>query len=149
MNTKPFPTPSRQFSLTDNVELVRVDELYQANHNQFEMIPFKQNLTLRRAAAKFGINPSKYNIYQVLPATANTTTANNFKLISRNYNQFIQRKSTYFFVNVQFNKTREELELLLFEAWETHIGAGQSTVCFPVTPDHFKFIMPSRGKRFR
>jgi hypothetical protein len=150
MNTKPFPTPSRQFSLTNNIEIAKIDEIYQNNHNQFDMIPFAEELTLRRAAARFGINPGQYNIFQISPPTFNVTKASQFRLIDRNYNEFIQRRSTYFFINVQINKTKAKLALLLFETWKTNAGADRiSTVYFPVIPDRFRYIMPSRGKRFR
>lgn len=141
-----FPQPYESISLTNNIEFVKVDEIYEPIHNQFEIV--RQAHTpkqIRQEASAFNIFPSGYQAY-----LASQITSTGLKLTPVNYTDTLKAKSTYFFINININKSRRILEERCFEIWRTRAGtAFQGSVYFPPELNRFPYVMPSRGVVFR
>lgn len=134
------------FSLTNYIELVKVDELDVPKHNRFEMVRQQFDpLTLRQVVSAYNIFADGYDAFLVT-----AILHGQFKIVPVLFTDHFLRQSIYFFVNKKIEKSRYVLELKLFEIWRTIAGANfQGTVYKPSTLNRFPYIMPSRGVVFR
>lgn len=145
-DTRPFPQPFESIGLTNHIELIKVDELYNPKHNKFEMIRQIDGMPdLKHIASLLGVTTSRYDAYQA------TLIQNGFKLTLVDYRSAPQRNSIYFFINKNFStKPFSVIQKQAYEIWQERAGADfQGSVYFPSTPNRFPFVMPSRGKIFR
>lgn len=145
-DTRPFPQPFESISLTNYVELIKVDELYNPNHNGFEIIrQVYQMPDIKHMTAVLSIYSSKYDAYLATPQM------NGFKLTKIDFHSEILRNTIYFFINKKFStKPLKVLQERIYEIWRERTDANfQGNVYHKSTPNRFPFIMPSRGKIFR
>jgi hypothetical protein len=140
------PGTVENFSLTNYVELVKVDELDVPKHNRFEMVRQQFTpLTVRQVISAFNVFADGYDAYVVV-----ATLADSFKIMPVLFTDPLRPKSTYFFVNQKFTVSRDVLQAKLYEIWRTRAGANKfGSVYEPSTPNRFPYIMPSRGVIFR
>ena len=144
---RPFPQPYETISLTNWIELIKVDDLYNPVKNKFEIIRQTSPLMdLKPIAAGLGVVPSKYDIYQATKILQGFDTIG-FRILPIPFHTYLQIYTTYFFVNKKFsNKSREQLRQQLWEIYRTRAGTRpQSSVYFPHNPIRFPYVMPSRG----
>ncbi|HUU40503.1 MAG TPA: hypothetical protein VMW42_06170 [Desulfatiglandales bacterium] len=132
--TEDFPTETRQFYLTNYIELIKIESLYQSGINQFEIKREPPtNTPIRNIVAQYKIYPSTYTIYKVTEQRSNR-----FKIIPVAYSTYILRNTIYLMVNNNISETRDRLEIRAYDMWQTK-----------ALNMRFPLIMPSRGKIFR
>jgi hypothetical protein len=132
--TEDFPTETRQFHLTNYIELIKIESLYQSGINQFEIKREPTtNTPIRNIVAQYKIYPSTYTIYKVTEQKSNR-----FKIIPVAYSEYILRNTIYLMVNNNITATRDKLEVRAYDMWQTK-----------ALNMRFPLVMPSRGKIFR
>ena len=140
-----FPQPIKTINLTDYVEIIKVDQLYEHTSNQFEIVNYDVTKTIQNMAAKYNIFQGSY-----IPYAITSIESDRLKIIEKSWYSIIERKQTIFFVNILFTKSRLQLETLLFDLWRTNAGTVKmGSTSFPEPFIRFPYIMPSRGKTFR
>ena len=148
--TDPDPfVASDQISLTNWVELIRIEQNCSTARNQFEMIPFS-NKTLRSIMCKWNITGATHAAYIVTKILSDR-----FKIKPIPYDlcneTYITRKTIYFFVNN--NIPQDDMDILerrLFDYYRSKSGTVRTgSVYFPEPLIRFPFQMPSRYVVFR
>jgi hypothetical protein len=146
--TCPLPPSPEQHSLTNWIELVVVDDIneHARTTNRFDMV--RQTTPPRTVQGAF----CPYNAYPdyYTPYIVTEIQSNKLKIIPVAYSDFLESKSTYFYVNKNILKNRNYLESRLWIIWQTHAGANKfGSASFPSSPVRFPRQMPSRGIIFR
>ena len=150
-----FPQPFESISLTNFVEIVKVDDLYYPVKNKFEMIRHTSAfLDLKSVAAGFGAIPSLYDPYlstRIIPPTVQPETPPPFKLTLIPWHTYLAINSTYFLINKKWSgKSIRDLQRQIWQIWLSRAGSnGQSSVYSKKSPIRFPYIMPSRNMIFR
>ena len=134
----PFPQPPETFSLTNFVEIVKIDSLCNTNQNHFEMVGVSER-RIREEVAKFNINQLKYTTYIV----------NNNKLEIISFDDQIEKFRTYFFINNKLICRKDLLDKII-DLYNLRYGTKiTGSVYFPKPLIRFPPQMPSRGHIFR
>lgn len=144
-NTTPFPQPFENFSLTNWVELVKVDEIWNTKHNGFDFVRLAPDpQTIRQAVSGRNIFADTHDAYRAF------VKAGAFTLTPVLYTDRLVRHAIYFFINKKIKKTRDELGKRCTDLWQTRAGAdAQGSVYHPSHLNRFPYEMPSRGFVFR
>lgn len=139
-----FPQPLQTIHLNNYIEFIKVDSFY-GPRNQFDMVNFTDNMTIKRTISKFNIFEKDYFIMVV------KSISSKFVLLDSNFNNLIINKQTLFFINRDLPKrSKEELGVLLFNIWRSTISPKHSNDQYFLEPlQRFPYIMPSRNKIFR
>jgi hypothetical protein len=141
MNSDQFP-----FSLTNQIEIVKVVTLFGAGRNQFEMIRAPDEpKRLKEVVARYNIFESTFQAYRVTELNENGLNIEPILMT-----ETTSEHDILFFVNRDIQADRNRLRQRLFEIWRTRAGTiRMGSRCFPEEPIRFPFQMPSRGKIFR
>jgi len=135
-----FPQEQKQFSLTNRIEIAKIDQICNTNRNKFDMLRFNLNKTIKQSVITLGIKQSEYDVYLVYEIQNGR-----FDLHQKSFSDYIERKSIYFFVNKAISKPLKYLNTKLYDLWRTKSGnIGTSTTPFPIPTIRFPLIMPSR-----
>lgn len=143
----PFPQPQDNFSLTNYVEIFKVENICaQGPRNQMDMIRYTEPPPrLKEIISKFNIFESKYVAYHVMQILSNR-----FKIEQVFFTDNIMRNTIYFFLNRNITCGLDALGIKFFDAWQTRSGTARlGTVYFPEPIIRFPLGMPSRYKIFR
>lgn len=141
MNSDQFP-----FSLTNQIEIVKVVTLFGAGRNQFEMIRAPDEpRRLKEVVARYSIFESTFQAYRVTELTESGLNVEPILLT-----EVTREHDILFFVSRDILVDRNKLRTRLFEIWRTRAGTVRmGSKSFPEEPVRFPYQMPSRGKIFR
>jgi hypothetical protein len=129
---QPFPEVAPAFSLTNHIEIIRVDNICSPRPNQFNMLPYTSNKTLRQLFAPLDISPSNYSLYRI-------TSLNPFKTVNCDFTDYPEQFAIYFAISaiiICLNDSR------LYQIWLTNSSYNNTVIQFPIQ-------MPSRFATFR
>jgi hypothetical protein len=132
-----------QCSLTNYIELIRVDALCERVPAQFEMVRWKNpSETLQHLFAMMNVFRNQYDLYEITPKDM---AAHIFKLKSVSFDDLSERKAVYFAIkNTITSRSTIKLTSTLYNIW-VQIGGSFE---YPGTSEklsmRFPIAMPSR-----
>jgi len=135
-----------QFSLTNWVELIRINGICIYSPSKFEMVRWKNPPeTLQHLFAALSVFRGTYDLYQA-------QFINAFKLTEVSFDDLSKNKGIYFAVKKTITCRRDKPKLLsaLYNIWLQNAGTSiPASAGYPSVPEKFPIEMPSRGKTLR
>lgn len=128
-------------SITDYIEIVKVDDLYRSGVNKFEIIRTPEEPTrIKDIVGRYKINSSTHKIY----------ISDNFNLKQIAFTDILERNTILFFINIKINVDHDVLKQRLRDIWQTRAGVSQQgNESQEKIYNEFPIQMPSRNKIFR
>lgn len=133
------------FSLNNYIEIVKIESLFAAGVNQFEMIAASETTRIRDTVGRYKIFNRTHQAYEVAEFLPDR-----IRVREVSFTDPLLPGRSYLFVNRKNTMERERLERRLYEMYNMRAGASvQGREHKRKQLIRFPFQMPSRGKIFR
>jgi len=127
-------------SLTNYIEIIEINHLYQPSVNQFHIVPDPDRNILSNGVyiRRIKDEVAQFKMYESTHTPYSATITDRVKLETVDWDSDLELYKTYFFVNNNISVERDRLEVRLYDIYRVKAG-GQ----------RFQMVMPSRGRIFR